>query len=681
MPDSPLAPEAHPASGASAPFRAFADTLAAIAEESGRNAKADLLGGLLRDLNAADLRCAARWAAGRVFPLSDQRTVNVGHSALLKAIASASGVEPDALRPKLVQLGDPGDVAADVLDDGSASDDGPTPRSNAPETAVGSVPLREGDNPDPASGDLQAGDDRGLIVPPDKGDSFETEGEQSGRSQTASVPRTAPEASGATFTLADAAIFFADLAATRGSKKRTEKTAAQLETLSAPEARFLVKLLSGETRIGLLQGGVEAALARTFEREAAAVRRAHMLTGDLGEAAVLAREDRLGEAEFALFHPITFMLATPAESAPGEDPAPEVARLMPETFAVEDKYDGIRAQVHIAPLAPEDARSTETDDTLHGQIVQGPAGPTRVSIFSRTLDENTGQFPDLVEPLAALAASNPRGLVLDGEIVPVWPGEEGLRVAPFASLQKRLGRKKPPEAVLAEFPVAFVAYDVLYASGELCLDEPLRERQRRLSDLPLAAPLHATRVTVMDDPALLDEAFGAARARGNEGLMVKRLDSAYRPGRRGREWLKIKRALATLDVVVTSVEVGSGGRRKYLSDYTFAVRMSREDPTLVNVGKAYSGLTDAELAELTEWFKAHTRQQFAHGRVRVVDPEIVLEVAFDAVQESKRHKSGFALRFPRIVRLRPDKPAAEVDTVETVRAIYGSQHAIPGATP
>ena len=420
---------------------------------------------------------------------------------------------------------------------------------------------------------------------------------------------------------------------------------------------------------------MEAALARTFERDAAAVRRAHMLTGDLGETAVLAREDRLGEATFALFHPITFMLATPAEAAPGEDPAPEVARLMPETFAVEDKFDGIRAQAHVAPLAPEDARDPDARDAARRQIAEGPAGPTRVALFSRTLDENTGQFPDLVGPLAALAEAAPRGLVLDGEIVPVWPGEDALRVAPFAHLQKRLGRKTPPEAVIGEFPVAFVAYDVLLDGGDLLLDAPFSERQRRLDALPLAPPLHRSRVDIVDDVAVLDAAFEDARARGNEGLMVKRLDAPYRPGRRGREWLKIKRALATLDVVVTSVEVGNGARRKYLSDFTFAVRTSEDDPTLVNVGKAYSGLKDAELEELTAWFKEHTRQQFAHGRVRVVDPEIVLEVTFDAVQESARHKSGFALRFPRIVRLRPDKPAAEVDTVETVRAIYASQHA------
>ena len=152
--------------------------------------------------------------------------------------------------------------------------------------------------------------------------------------------------------------------------------------------------------------------------------------------------------------------------------------------------------------------------------------------------------------------------------------------------------------------------------------------------------------------------------------MIKSLASLYKPGRRGREWLKLKRAIATLDVVVTAVEVGHGKRRSLLSDYTFAVRRAEDDPELLNIGKAYSGLTDAELTELTEWFQKHTIKEFAHGRVRLVEPSIVLEVTFDRVQPSNRHKSGFALRFPRIVRIRDDKPVGEVDTLERVEQLY-----------
>ncbi len=171
----------------------------------------------------------------------------------------------------------------------------------------------------------------------------------------------------------------------------------------------------------------------------------------------------------------------------------------------------------------------------------------------------------------------------------------------------------------------------------------------------------------------LDAEFDAARARGNEGLMVKNRDATYKPGRRGREWLKIKRALAALDVVVTAAQVGEGRRSRFLSDYTFAVRTSETDPTLLNIGKAYSGLTDAEVQTLSDWFMAHTLAEFAHGKVRTVEPSIVLEVTFDRVQPSARHKSGYALRFPRILRIRDDKPAAEIDTLDTVRRLAEAQ--------
>jgi DNA ligase-1 len=221
-------------------------------------------------------------------------------------------------------------------------------------------------------------------------------------------------------------------------------------------------------------------------------------------------------------------------------------------------------------------------------------------------------------------------------------------------------------------PVAFVAYDILYADGRVLADEPLETRRRALEGLvahDAAAVVRLSEAKKVRKASELDAEFDAARARGNEGLMIKDPRSSYKPGKRGREWLKLKRALATLDVVVTSVEVGHGKRRNLLSDYTFAVRRSEEDPELLNVGKAYSGLTDVELAELTEWFRAHTLQEFAHGRVRVVEPKIVLEVTFDRVQESKRHKSGYALRFPRILRLREDKTVDEIDTLEAVRRI------------
>jgi DNA ligase-1 len=416
----------------------------------------------------------------------------------------------------------------------------------------------------------------------------------------------------------------------KGTKNKKALLAGVLADATALEAKYLVKLLVGDLRIGLKEGLVEDAIARAFEQKLALVSQANMMMGDLGETAVLARRGQLGGIRMRLFHPLKFMLATAAADLS------DIARTMPGEFFVEDKFDGIRAQAHVAG--------------------------SRLALYSRTMDEITHRFPELVEPLTKL----PSDAIIDGEIVPARGGV----ILPFSELQKRLGRKTVSQALLASTPVIFIAYDLLYAAGSVLIDEPLEKRRSKLEELigeqDAVLLSQAKRTT---EVASLDEEFDAARRRGNEGLMIKDPRSSYKPGRRGREWLKLKRALATLDVVVTSVEVGNGKRRHLLSDFTFAVRRSEEDPELLNVGKAYSGLTDAELLELTEWFRAHTISEFAHGKVRIVEPKVVLEVTFDRVQESKRHKSGYALRFPRILRLREDKSADEIDTVETVRKL------------
>ena len=435
-------------------------------------------------------------------------------------------------------------------------------------------------------------------------------------------------------TLAEIERLVERLSEMKGTKNKKALLADVLARATALEAKYLVKLLVGDLRIGLKEGLVEDAIARAFEQPLPLVAQANMMMGDIGETAVRARLGELTGIELRLFHPLKFMLATAAADLS------DIARQMPEEFFVEDKFDGIRAQAH----------------TSRG----------RLALYSRTMDEITHRFPELAAPLAEL----PTDAVIDGEIVPA----RGQVILPFSELQKRLGRKTVGQELLASIPVAFIAYDLLYAAGRVLIDEPLTERRRILEEfVPAEGVVRLSAAKRMRGTAELDAEFDAARGRGNEGLMIKDPRSSYKPGRRGREWLKLKRALATLDVVVTAVEVGHGKRRHLLSDYTFAVRRSGEDPELLNVGKAYSGLTDAELLELTEWFKAHTLQEFAHGKVRVVEPKIVLEVTFDRVQESKRHKSGYALRFPRILRLRDDKSVAEIDTVETVRELAERQ--------
>jgi len=426
---------------------------------------------------------------------------------------------------------------------------------------------------------------------------------------------------------------FASLASATGTARRREIVRETLGALSGAEARYFAKLLGGELRIGLKEAQVEEAVAKAFGQPLDAVRHANLLRGDVGEVAVLARRNALGDVKLALFHPLGFMLAQPLETPE------EIVAAMPSPFILEDKYDGIRAQAHV-----------DGDE---------------VRLYSRTLDEITHGYPDVVAGLRGLGS----GLVLDGELLAVDP-DDRRRARPFAALQRRLGRKSPTEAMMAEVPVAFIAYDMLAQDAALVIEEPYTSRRNRLE--ALSWPTNVAFVAPNQSAGSAEEietAFAAARAAGNEGLIAKDPGSSYTPGRRGKTWIKLKRALATLDVVVTGVERGHGRRNGVLSDYTFAVRASESDPTLLNVGKAYNGLTDAEILELTERFKAITVQQF--GRFHQVKPEVVLEVTFDIVQKSARHKAGYALRFPRIVRVRDDKPVSEIDTLARVRELAG----------
>jgi len=448
-----------------------------------------------------------------------------------------------------------------------------------------------------------------------------------------------PEAAPA---LSDVAEAFSAIEAAPGAAAKGAVFAALLTRCDPLAAKFVVKILTGDLRIGLREGLLEAAIAQAFDRPQPLVSRAGMLTGDMGETAVLARAGLLGEARLRLLHPLRFMLASPAEDA-----AEILTRLGPQVW-VEDKYDGIRAQLH--------RRGSE------------------VRLYSREMHDISDQFPEIVAASEDLAWDG----ILDGEILAYADG----RVLPFLTLQARLGRKDPGTEVLADVPVIYVAFDLLAAGPrsdlngaeglQPLLEVPLAQRRARLEalDLPLVTDggrFALSHLVTADSVEALDRFFGEARARRNEGLMVKDPESVYSPGRRGLGWLKMKRALATIDCLVVGVEVGHGKRHAVLSDYTFAVRDEATE-RLVTIGKAYTGLTDAEIADMTAWFEAHTVRRL--GRFRQVEPTVVIEVAFDVIQRSTRHESGFALRFPRIVRIRTDKGPAQIDTLAAVERLY-----------
>ena len=403
--------------------------------------------------------------------------------------------------------------------------------------------------------------------------------------------------------------------------------AGWMDALDATGRWALLKLMTGALRVGVSARLAKTALALWSGRELDAIEEVWPALAP-PYAGLFAWLEGRAEAPSAeglpTFRPL--MLATPLDEA-------ELATFDPAAWQAEWKWDGIRVQ-----------------------LVAGPRGHR---LFSRSGDEVGGAFPEI------LAAARPLDAVLDGELLVARDGV----VAPFNDLQQRLNRKQPTAKLLAEQPAHVRLYDLLILAGEDLRPLPLAERRRRLEQW-----YRDTRPDRMDlstvipfaDWEELRRLRAEARAAAIEGLMLKRLDSAYLAGRPKGPWFKWKRDALTVDAVMMYAQRGHGKRSSFYSDYTFgcwtaAVAGERQ---LVPVGKAYSGFTDAELKRLDKWVRDHTTERF--GPVRAVEPGLVFEVAFDAVQRSTRHKSGLALRFPRIARIRWDKPFTEADEVETL---------------
>ena len=522
-------------------------------------------------------------------------------------------------------------------------------------------------------------------------------------------------------TFAQVAEAFAAIPAAKTTAQRQALLTGLLQRCSPVEAKYLVKLISGDMRIGVKQALIEEAIAVAAEQPLAEVRNAVMLEADLARATEMAFSGTLREARMRLFHPLGFMLASPVDT-----PEEAVKRFASKPEAAEEAGISVPPQSHAEPephvraedeSALDDAEQehaalqaihldAQVEDKFDGMRVQLHFGSSddrgRVALYSRNREDVTASYPEIVEAFAGVNEAligNGSGVILDGELL-AWDVRSE-RALPFAMLSPRIGRKKVTNAVRSGTPVVYMAFDILFAHGQLLLDLPLSERRRRLealasriqtltlSPLEAEAPLPSGGLFVEDSAASLqgeqrllvsqvveahsaddlDRAYVAARDRGNEGVMIKSAGSLYQPGRRGLSWMKLKRHLDTLDVVITGAEYGHGRRSQLLSDYTFAVRTS--DGSLQNVGKAYGGLTDAEIVELTDWSKAHTLEDYGH--FRSVEPLVVLEIAFNNIMRSDRHASGFALRFPRIVQIRRDKSPSDIDTVERVEEIYQSQ--------
>jgi DNA ligase 1 len=446
-----------------------------------------------------------------------------------------------------------------------------------------------------------------------------------------------------------------------GSNKNKKNILKGLLIACSPlESKYLIKIITGEMRIGSVEGLVEIALSRAFNRELQYIREAMLISGDISQVAVLAKKNILHNAIMRPFVPVSFMLADVMFSAE------EIINYYNKPLICEYKYDGIRLQMH------------KFDN--------------KVRLFSRNLVDITYAFPELVK--AAIESTirtpdtttihNQVDFILDGELIAL----KNDRPLHFQELQKRLRRKNVTDDITTEIPIYYIVYDIMYFKDNQVLKKSLLDRKNILSTISFKKPIINSSYKILDSIEQIIAIFNESKDIGHEGLVVKDPLSQYHPGKRGRYWMKLKKELDTIDAVIVIAEYGHGKRAGVLSDYTFAVIDEDDDDDddknlnnnnnnylensrLKTIGKAYSGLTDKEIDEMTERLREIIIED--NGNRILVKPEIVLEVAFDTIQKSDRHNSGFALRFPRIKNIRTDKSLKNIDTLEKVRQIYKNQ--------
>ena len=549
-------------------FSIFSNTCDKIRSTPSKLKKIEYLSEYFSKLGPDDLRVAASILSGRIFaPGEMEQDINVGYSLLWKAISELLGISAQELAAFYRRHGDLGSAIEEALQDRKMVDH---------QTVLLDHPKQE-------------------------------------------------------LTIQSVHFAFRELAGTVG-RESTDRKLQILKRLllgvqNANEAKYLVKIVSGEMRIGLVQGLVEESISKAFGYPLEEIRTGNLVSGDIGLIAVLSKERKLSEAKLEPMRPTNFMLAETAENA--EDLCSKFDAM---PVLSEYKYDGIRAQVHCK----------------NGQI----------RIFSRNLADVTVFFPEIE---SSFMFSEKRAIITDGEIVAFKDGHP----ESFQLLQRRLRKKAITEN---DVPVRYFVFDLLYNGGSSLIDQTLKERIEKLRSMTFGEHVSYSEQRLVYSAKEVAKMFDESKSLGYEGLVVKELSSAYSPGRRGSSWVKLKKELDTLDVVIVAAEFGHGKRAGVISDYTFAVK---DGDDLKVVGKAYSGLTDNEIDEMTNLLKSITLQD--SGFRRTVKPQVVLEVAFDAIQKSDRHDSGFALRFPRIKRLRPDKSPYEIDTLDKVKTIYENQ--------
>jgi len=414
---------------------------------------------------------------------------------------------------------------------------------------------------------------------------------------------------------------------------RADKQEILLNTwqqMTPVEIKYFIRMLGqGSLRIGFETRSLVSAIAKAFGHKSETVRYAHMITGSVGKTAVLAKQNRLDEATFKLFHPLSFMLASPIESR---------ALDSLDGYIGEEKFDGMRCQLH--------ARGNE------------------IKLFSRDLNDITNSFPDII---SAYADKELPPTVLDGEIC-VFKDNT---IQPFQLLQKRMGVKKPGKKILEQYPVIFIAYDLLFNGSRPIFDEILTERRKQLGEIAKEYNIPLTLQFQVDDLEHLETLFEKALAHGNEGLMLKKEESTYEYGQRRKSWLKVKKPGGTFDTVMMYAHAGSGKRGGTYSDFTLGISVKedeRYEEEFIPIGKAYGGYTDEELKRMNKKIKELTVEKY--GPTLGLLPQLVIEIEFDDVQINKRTKAGYTLRLPRFKAIRWDLGPGDVDTLKDVERYY-----------
>ncbi|SMO54266.1 ATP-dependent DNA ligase [Gracilimonas mengyeensis] len=402
------------------------------------------------------------------------------------------------------------------------------------------------------------------------------------------------------------------------------------EQMTPLEVKYFIRIMGrGSLRIGFESKSITSALAKAFDHPVKDIRHVHMLTGSIGKTAVMAKNNQLHEADFQLFQPVAFMLASPVESRSVEDF---------EAYVAEEKFDGMRCQLH--------AKGDE------------------VKIFSRDLNDISGSFPEIIKEFAAKELP---GTVLDGEIC-VYKEDT---IQPFQLLQQRMGVKKPSKKIQKEYPVALISFDVLYHNEETLFAKPLTERRKLLNELSGEYQLPVTIQKAITAEEDVDVLFKQALEHGNEGLMLKHKHSAYEYGQRKKSWLKVKQPGGSLDTIMMYAHAGSGKRGGTYSDFTLGVSVredERYEEEFIPIGKAYGGYTDDELKKLNARIKEITAEKY--GPTLGLYPDIVIELEFDDIQVNKRTKANYTLRFPRFKAIRWDLSPDDVDTLKDVERLF-----------